>query len=380
MVMKADSRGIPPYIGWATWNRLTRLMKTFVPPRLDRSYFNSLGFSGTQYSQAVRAFLFLRLMDESKKPTETLRQLVMGTDEERRTTLKSVIEKAYQPFFENPGPQKATLGDLESFLRSQGAKGVIDKCVTFFLAAAREADIPLSPQLAGEFGRKTGRRIRGRKKVLPRQPMIGQPSHPSSPSSCTASSPAAAGLPQGVEPAFDGLQDVLRLSEGGGGLYNEGVATVKKPVRSRATKDPVARVDENETARRRRSAVVDARAELLRSAPAEPPQPSVPEIKVFDAASERDAGTALTSAASVAELHSRRLTPEPSAPGQVDVEQLLAAAPAPPAIPVGARIAEAHDEERSWTVTWLGVLLMTLGGLSILGSSRTLRHTIRPRH
>ncbi|WP_158670065.1 hypothetical protein [Bradyrhizobium guangdongense] len=160
----------------------------------------------------------------------------------------------------------------------------------------------------------------------------------------------------------------------------EGVATVKKPVRSRATKDPVARVDENETARRRRSAVVDARAELLRSAPAEPPQPSVPEIKVFDAASERDAGTALTSAASVAELHSRRLTPEPSAPGQVDVEQLLAAAPAPPAIPVGARIAEAHDEERSWTVTWLGVLLMTLGGFSILGSSRTLRHTIRPRH
>lgn len=172
MVMKADNRGIPPYIGWATWNRLTRLMKTFVPPRLDRSYFNSLGFSGTQYSQAVRAFLFLRLMDESKKPTETLRQLVMGTDEERRTTLKSVIEKAYQPFFENPGPQKATLGDLQSFLRSQGAKGVIDKCATFFLAAAREADIPLSPQLAGEFGRKTGRRIKGRKKVLPRQPMI----------------------------------------------------------------------------------------------------------------------------------------------------------------------------------------------------------------
>ena len=170
MVTTKESRGIPPYIGWATWNRLTRLMKTFVPPRLDRSYFNSLGFSGTQYSQAVRAFLFLRLMDENKKPTETLRQLVMGTDEERRATLKSVIEKAYQPFFKNPGPQDATLGDLESFLRSQGAKGVVDKCATFFLAAAKEADIHLSPQLAGEFGRKTGRRIKGRKKGLPRQP------------------------------------------------------------------------------------------------------------------------------------------------------------------------------------------------------------------
>jgi len=165
-----DDRGIPPYIGWATWNRLTRLMKTFVPPRLDRSYFNSLGFSGTQYSQAVRAFLFLHLMDENKRPTETLRQLVMGTDEERKSTLKSVIEKSYKPFFENPGPQDATLGDLESFLRTQGAKGVIDKCTTFFLSAAKEADIHLSPQLAGEFGRKTGRRIKGRKKGSSKQP------------------------------------------------------------------------------------------------------------------------------------------------------------------------------------------------------------------
>ena len=60
-------------------------------------------------------------------------------------SLKSVLEKAYKPFFENPGPKEATLGDLETFLRSQGAKGVIDKCVTFFLAAAKEADIPLSP-------------------------------------------------------------------------------------------------------------------------------------------------------------------------------------------------------------------------------------------
>ena len=169
MVQKKEERGIPPYIGWATWNRLTRLMKTFVPPRLDRSYFNSLGFSGTQYSQAIRAFLFLGLMDDTKQPTESLRQLVMGTDEVQKATLRGVLEKAYQPFFANPGPHHATLGDLETYLRSQGAKGVVDKCATFFLAAAKEADIELSPQLAGEFGRKTGRRIKIRKKGQARQ-------------------------------------------------------------------------------------------------------------------------------------------------------------------------------------------------------------------
>jgi len=180
MVKTIDDRGIPPYIGWAAWNRLTRAMKTFIPPRLDRSYFNSLGFSGTQYSQAIRAFLFLSLMDENRKPTEKLRQLVMGTDHDQKAILKSILEEAYKPFFDNPGPRAATLGDLESFLRSKGAKGVVDKCVTFFLSAAKEAGVPLSPQLAGEFGRKTGRSIKGRGKGTHKEressmkPSVGQ--------------------------------------------------------------------------------------------------------------------------------------------------------------------------------------------------------------
>ncbi|MFC7700737.1 hypothetical protein ACFQX9_29120, partial [Bradyrhizobium sp. GCM10028915] len=67
---------------------------------------------------------------------------------------------------------------------------------------------------------------------------------------------------------------------------------------------------------------------------------------------------------------------EHSVPGQVDVGQLLADAPQD--MPLGARTAEAHGEAPSWTA-WFGVLLMTLGGLSLLSSSRTLRHAWRLR-
>ncbi|WP_354113936.1 hypothetical protein [Bradyrhizobium sp. RT3a] len=157
----------------------------------------------------------------------------------------------------------------------------------------------------------------------------------------------------------------------------EGTAKVKKTVRHRGAQDRAASLDENGNARPRQSAVADARAELLRSAPAEPP---VPEIKVADAASVLDMGIIMTSAAPTV-LHGGRLTPEHSVPGQVDVEQLLAPALAgsPAAMLMGARIAEAHDEARSWAATWLGVLLMTLGGFSILSSSRTLRHAVRLR-
>lgn len=163
-------------------------------------------------------------------------------------------------------------------------------------------------------------------------------------------------------------------------FLTEGIAKVKKTVLHRGAEDRTAHLDENGSARPRKSAVVDARAELLRSAPAEPSQPPTAEIKVADAASVLDMGTTMASAVPT-DLHSRPPTPEHPVPGQVDLEQLLAPALAgsPPTMPMGARVAETHDEARSWMATWSGVLLMMLGGFSILSSNRTLRHSVRLR-
>lgn len=162
---------------------------------------------------------------------------------------------------------------------------------------------------------------------------------------------------------------------------------VKKTVRRRVAKDNTASLDENGTTRPRQSGVVDARAELLRSAPAEPSQPPHLQVKVADAASNLDTDTPLMSAVLIAE-HGR--WPMNSVPSQVDVEQPIAAAPAndvvtpsePPTIPIGVLVltAEARNEAPSRTATWLGVLLMMLGMLSILSSSRSLRHAVRLRH
>ena len=161
----------------------------------------------------------------------------------------------------------------------------------------------------------------------------------------------------------------------------EGITTVKKPIRARVAKDRSASFDENRTTQTRRSAVVDARAELLRSAPPVRSQTPVTEVQVADAASYPGTGSTPMSANPTADIPGSQLTSEHAAPGQVDAGQLLAAAPAEPpqAMPPGAPIAGAHGEARSWTA-WFGVLLMTLGGLSLLSSSRTLRHAVRSRH
>jgi hypothetical protein len=158
----------------------------------------------------------------------------------------------------------------------------------------------------------------------------------------------------------------------------EGIATVRKPVHHHPAKQHVAASEENEAALRKRKAVVDARAELLRSALAETPQPTppAPELKLADAAPVPAMGAAPPS---------DQLTPDHPMPRQVDVETLLAAAPAasnavaasvPPATPVAIPMTKAGEDGRGWTTTWLGVLLISLGFVSLLSSSRTVRGTV----
>ena len=168
----------------------------------------------------------------------------------------------------------------------------------------------------------------------------------------------------------------------------EEIAVKKKQVRYRAAKPRVTGPEENDVARPRRKAVVDARAELRRSTPAETsrPMPPAPEFKMADAASVPAMGTAaFMSPAPIENLKTDRLTPDQRTPRQVDVEKLLAAAPAardavavsvPAAAPVSFALAGAADDGPDWMATWLGVLLMALGLVSVLVSSRPLREAV----
>jgi hypothetical protein len=109
----------------------------------------------------------------------------------------------------------------------------------------------------------------------------------------------------------------------------EGIATVKKPVRHHAAERRVATPAENEAAQLKQESVADARAELLRSPPAETPHPRPPasELKLVDAASVVATGAAaIVPPKLVANLTTD--TPVYPALRQVDVETLLAAAPA----------------------------------------------------
>ena len=207
------------------------------------------------------------------------------------------------------------------------------------------------------------------------------------PGEATAPAPAEeACLPQPGKSTADGRHWVYRFDGHRKCWFQAAEGTpLKKPVHHPAAKQRVA-APENESALGKQKAVVDARAELLHSAPAETSQPTPParELKVVDAAPVPAMGAAalVPSTPVVANPASDQFTPDHPTPRQVDVETLLAAAPSasdtvassvPPATAVAVPIAEASDDGRGWMATWLGVLLMALGLVSLLSSSRTLR-------
>jgi len=128
---------------------------------------------------------------------------------------------------------------------------------------------------------------------------------------------------------------------------------------------------------------VDSGAVLQRSALGETSQPTPPALNVADAAPDLATGAAaFVPPAPVENLATDQFAPDHPTPRRVDVEALLAAAPAArsavgASVPTTTPIAEAATiDGRDWTATWLGVLLMALGLVSVLSSSQPLRRAV----
>ena len=112
--------------------------------------------------------------------------------------------------------------------------------------------------------------------------------------------------------------------------------------------------------------------------------PPARELKVVDADSLSATGAAavVPPAPVAANPAADQLMPDYPTQRPVDVKTLLATAPSasdavalspPEATPIATPIAAADDEDRGWTATRLGVLLIALGLISLLSSSSTLR-------
>lgn len=139
----------PPYVTYATWSRVLQDFKENKPARLDASHFRDLGLSDSAGITVRAALSFLGLVEGDDIPTPKLAELTAAGGEDRKTLVRALLEEAYAPILREIDLKHATMGQVREGFRRLGAEGNVGhKCVTFFLALAKDAGIPLSTSLS----------------------------------------------------------------------------------------------------------------------------------------------------------------------------------------------------------------------------------------
>jgi uncharacterized membrane protein len=167
-----------------------------------------------------------------------------------------------------------------------------------------------------------------------------------------------------------------------------GTASARKPVNRHAARRRAAAQESESSPRKEKEAIEDARAEMLKPAPAGASETMshAPEIKLIEATpiAETRVAAIVPAAPVLPEETSETVTPQRPTPPQLNEEALLAAAAAVPdpvdtsaiSPPMIAASTPEVSEAGRWSISsWLGLLLMALGGIALLGSSRTRRRS-----
>jgi Family of unknown function (DUF5343) len=127
-----------------------------VPGRIDRTMLKN--FSGAVGSQVLTAFRFLRLIDDAGHPLPIYRALVDAHGTETwKEELTKVLHQAYAPLFEHDLKTASPGQFTEYFRRAYPSEGeTLRKGTTFFLNAARDAGIAMSPYITSGMKQRTG--------------------------------------------------------------------------------------------------------------------------------------------------------------------------------------------------------------------------------
>jgi len=149
---------VPPYMSWKTFIGFIRSLSQVVPDPIDTS--SMLYMNGNNRSWTMGALRYLKLVTSDNHPESILRNLVDATTKkdqaEYQAILRGILEKSYTLLFQ-PGYdlETATPATFSQKFKDAGLGGDTSrKGENFFLEAAREAGITISPYILG--ARKKG--------------------------------------------------------------------------------------------------------------------------------------------------------------------------------------------------------------------------------
>ncbi|HEY1773242.1 MAG TPA: hypothetical protein VGH91_08635 [Gammaproteobacteria bacterium] len=136
---------VPPVVAYKTFKNFLRTLAPSTPSAIDRSIMRSM--PGGVQTQMLGALRFLNLIDGNGVPQDKLTRLVKSETPEYQKTLQEVLTASY-PFMKSGFDLKtATDALLAKQFEPLAAGDTIRKCITFFIPAAIDAGMEISPYI-----------------------------------------------------------------------------------------------------------------------------------------------------------------------------------------------------------------------------------------
>jgi hypothetical protein len=155
---------IPPYVPYATFRNFSDGLHKSPPTEIDRR--GMMGkLSGTQQTQLLSALKFLHLINENYQVSPLYLRFIRADSKEKQKVLKEILEGGYPLLFDSSSGFDLGAAAESTFIKKFSEMGVDGgmsrKCQTFFLRAAQEAGVPISPYIQSPKTRsKPGRATR----------------------------------------------------------------------------------------------------------------------------------------------------------------------------------------------------------------------------
>lgn len=141
------SRLLPPYVTLVSLMNFIDGLKRGMPGQIDRSLMKTM--SGSMQTQMMSALKYLDLIDTSGHAQDYLTRLVNSEGAERTQVLRELLVNSYPFLFNGFDLSKATSSQFRQKFTEAGASGdSVRKCISFFLSAAKDAGIEVSPYIA----------------------------------------------------------------------------------------------------------------------------------------------------------------------------------------------------------------------------------------
>lgn len=146
----------PVYVSYLTFANLLDWLRELntIPSQFDRSFWGTK-YSGATGAQLMTGLRFLGLLD-GDKPMDRLEILALASEAERKPLLAQLLRDAYGAELVD-GLPKATPKMVRDALFARGAtEGTFRKAQSFFINAAKAADLPMPAVIAKQARNKPG--------------------------------------------------------------------------------------------------------------------------------------------------------------------------------------------------------------------------------